>query len=71
MNYNYGLIMIGFGAGGVVSSFVAGYFKDIAANDISLMFPAFIISAVASALAVILIVLVKPPLLKTKENAKN
>ncbi len=71
MTLNYGLIMLGFGAGGVISSFVAGYFKDIAANDISLMFPAFIISAAASAVAVILIALVKPPIIKNCDKNKN
>ncbi len=64
---NYGFVLLGFGVGAVVSSYIAGYFKNIAAQDINLMFPAFLIASVCAAVAVVFIVLikktkVKPPL---------
>jgi OFA family oxalate/formate antiporter-like MFS transporter len=58
---NYGLMMVGFGVGAVVSSYVAGYFKNLAANDINLMFPAFVIASVAAAIGIVLLTLVKKP----------
>jgi len=47
--------------GAVVSSYVAGYFKNLAANDINLMFPAFVIASVAAAIGIVLLTLVKKP----------
>jgi len=63
MATNYGMVLIGFGVGAVASSFIAGYYKNLAAEaeDINLMFPAFIIASVAAALAIALIVVVKKP----------
>lgn len=60
---NYGIVMIGFGAGGVVSSFVAGHFKNLAEtySDIGRMFPAFVIAAAAAAAGILLISLIKKP----------
>ncbi len=55
--------MVGFGLGAVSASYIAGYFKNIAANDISLMFPAFAISSVAALLGIILVYIIKKPLL--------
>jgi OFA family oxalate/formate antiporter-like MFS transporter len=45
MATNYGIILLGFGAGAIISSQIAGYYKNVAANDISLMYPAFVIAA--------------------------
>ncbi len=59
MATNYGLVLLGFGIGAVVSSYVAGYYKNIAATDISLMFPAFIIAAICSGVGILLILLLK------------
>lgn len=61
MATNYGMVLIGFGAGAVLSSYVAGYFKNIAAEDINLMFPAFVIASIAAIVGVILILIVKKP----------
>ncbi len=47
--------------GAVVASYIAGYFKYLAVNDISLMFPAFIIAAIAAAVGILLISTVKKP----------
>ena len=47
MAANYGLVLLGFGCGAIISSQIAGYYRDIArtAGDISLMFPAFVIAS--------------------------
>lgn len=66
MAVNYGFVLLGFGVGAVVSSFVAGHYKNLAAQDIKLMFPAFIISAAAAGVAIVLIALLKP--IKSKET---
>ncbi|NLZ25273.1 MAG: OFA family MFS transporter, partial [Clostridiales bacterium] len=60
MAFNYGIVLLGFGVGAVVSSFIAGHYKNVAAQDINLMFPAFIIAAAAAAAALILIAVLKP-----------
>lgn len=59
MATNYGMVLLGFGLGAVVSSYVAGYYKNIAATDISLMFPAFVIAAVCAGLAILLVLPLK------------
>ena len=45
MAANYGLVLLGFGIGAIISSQIAGYFKNIAADNINLMLPAFIIAS--------------------------
>ena len=57
---NYGIVLIGFGIGAVASSIIAGIYKDIAKDDINLMFPAFVIASLAAAVAIIMVLLVKP-----------
>jgi OFA family oxalate/formate antiporter-like MFS transporter len=64
MATNYGMVLLGFGVGAVISSYVAGYYKNIAANDITLMFPAFIIAAVCAGVAILLVL----PLKMKKSN---
>lgn len=59
MATNYGMVLIGFGAGAVISSYIAGHYKNVAAQDISLMFPAFVIAAASALLGVILLLLLK------------
>ena len=66
MATNYGMVLLGFGVGAVVSSYIAGYFKNVAAQDISLMFPAFIIAAGCAGLGVLLMLF-----LKTKQKKKS
>lgn len=67
VGFNYGIILLGFGAGAVVSSYIAGYYRDIAQADINLMFPAFIIASIAAVAAIVLIALLKP--VKQKQQA--
>jgi len=59
MATNYGMVLLGFGAGAVISSNIAGYYKNLAATDISLMFPAFIIASVCALAGVVLMLLLK------------
>lgn len=62
MAFNYGIVLLGFGVGAVISSYIAGYFRNIAqeAGDINRMFPAFIIASSAAAIAIVLILFLKP-----------
>lgn len=59
MATNYGLVMIGFGIGAVLSSYIAGHYKNIASENIDLMTPAFIIAAVCAAIGIILMMALK------------
>lgn len=61
MATNYGLVLLGFGAGAIAASYIAGYYKNIAAQDISLMSPAFMIASGCAAVAVFLIILLPSP----------
>ncbi|MCL2680847.1 MAG: MFS transporter, partial [Coriobacteriia bacterium] len=51
MATNYGFVLLGFGCGAIVASQVGGHFKNIAAANINLMFPAFVIVSVAALVA--------------------
>ena len=53
-------IVLGFGVGAVASSYIAGHYKNIAAQDISLMMPAFFIAAGCALVGVVLMLLLKP-----------
>lgn len=61
MATNYGMVLVGFGIGAVVASYIAGHFKNIAVNDINLMFPAFIIASIAAIVGILLIIIMKKP----------
>ena len=56
---NYGFVLLGFGAGAVISSQVEGYYKNIAVNDVSLMFPAFVIASCAAAAGIVMMLVLK------------
>ena len=51
MAANYGFVLVGFGVGAIISSQIAGYYRNAAriADDISLMFPAFVIASCCAA----------------------
>jgi MFS transporter, OFA family, oxalate/formate antiporter len=59
MATNYGMVLVGFGIGAVAASYIAGYFKNIAAKDIDLMFPAFVIAACCAGVGIVLMLLLK------------
>jgi len=59
MATNYGLVLLGFGVAAITSSQIAGYYKNLAGSDISLMFPAFIIASCCAAGAVVLMLILR------------
>ena len=59
MAINYGFVLLGFGAGAIISSQIAGYYKNIASSDISLMFPAFVIASCCAVAGVVMMVILK------------
>ena len=58
MATNYGMVLLGFGIAAVSSSYIAGYYKNLAAADISLMAPAFTIAACCAAVSLVLLLVV-------------
>jgi len=78
MGMNYGIVLLGFGIGAIASSYVAGYYKNLAnvktvvdgvtkvTVDLTLMQPAFIIASIAAIAGLILIALLKAPLKKVE-----
>jgi len=59
MATNYGLVLLGFGSGAIVASQVAGYYKDIAKEDISLMSPAFVIASCCALVGIALMLVLR------------
>jgi len=59
MASNYGFVLLGFGAGAIISSQIAGYYKNVAATDINLMYPAFIIASCCAAAGIILMLVLR------------
>ncbi len=59
MATNYGMVLMGFGFGAVIASYIAGYFKNLASQDITLMTPAFIIAAACAAIGALLMLTLK------------
>jgi len=56
---NYGLVLLGWGAGAILASQVAGYYKNIAQDDIRLMFPAFAIASCCAAAGIMMTLALK------------
>jgi OFA family oxalate/formate antiporter-like MFS transporter len=59
MATNYGLVLLGFGGGAIISSQIAGYYKNIAATDISLMFPAFVIASGCAVVGIVMMLFLR------------
>ena len=59
MAINYGFVLLGFGAGAIISSQIAGYYKNIASSDISLMFPAFVIASCCAIAGIVMMIILK------------
>jgi len=59
MAINYGIVLLGFGVGAIISSQIAGYYKNIALNDISLMFPAFVIASCCAVVGIVMMIILK------------
>jgi MFS transporter, OFA family, oxalate/formate antiporter len=74
MGVNYGIVLLGFGIGAIASSYIAGYYKNLAAvtevvdgvkkvvgTDLGRMQPAFIIASAAAVAGIVLMALLRPP----------
>ena len=68
MATNYGFVLLGFGVGAVISSQIAGYYKNVAAaaGDVGLMFPAFVIASCCAAAGIVMTLVLKKIKLKLK-----
>ncbi len=66
MAINYGYVLIGFGIGGIISSNVGGHYINLAANNIDLMFPAFVIAASCAIAAFVMILVLKKRSIRLK-----
>jgi MFS transporter, OFA family, oxalate/formate antiporter len=77
MGVNYGIVLLGFGIGAIASSYIAGYFKNLAnikevvdgvtkvvGTDLRKMQPAFIIASAAAVAGLVLMAVLKPPVRK-------
>jgi OFA family oxalate/formate antiporter-like MFS transporter len=68
MATNYGVVLLGFGAGAVISSQIAGYYRDVAANNIDLMFPAFVIASCCAVAGIVIMFVLKAIRKKARSN---
>ncbi len=59
MATNYGIVLTSFGISAIVSSQIAGYYKNIAVTDIDLMAPAFYIATASAGIAIGLITVLR------------
>ena len=59
MSANYGFVLLGLGVAGIISSQIGGYYKNVAANDINLMAPAFIIASCCAAAGIVMMLVLK------------
>lgn len=67
MAMNYGMVLLGFGVAAVSSSYIAGYYKNLAAKDISLMAPDFTIAAGCAVVSLVLMIFIT----RSKEPQKS
>jgi OFA family oxalate/formate antiporter-like MFS transporter len=65
---NYGCVLVSFGIGAILSSQIAGHFMNAAksANDISRLFPAFVIASCCAAAGIVMMLVLKA--MRKKEN---
>jgi len=69
MATNYGFVLLGFGGGAVISSQIAGYYKNVAAEtgDINKMFPAFIIASCCAVGGIVMMLILRAISKKTSK----
>ena len=65
---NYGFVLLGFGGGAVISSQIAGHYKNVAADDISLMFPAFVIASCCAVAGVVMMLILRARSRRSNNN---
>jgi len=66
MATNYGFVLFGFGIGAIAASQIGGFYMNRAADDISLLSPAFIIAATCAAVGLVLMILLSLVIKKVK-----
>ena len=68
---NYGFVLLGFGAGAIISTEISGHFRNVAAyyDDIERMFPAFVIASACALAGVAMMLALKA--LRKKETANG
>ena len=73
MATNYGIVLLGFGAGAVISLEIAGHFRNVAdkAGDINKMFPAFIIASGCAVAGIIMMFILKALRKKQKTSSEQ
>ena len=59
MATNYGFVLLGFGVAAILSSQIAGFYKNVAAENIDLMFPAFMIASCCAAAGIVMMWIIK------------
>jgi len=59
MATNYGAVLLGFGSGAIISSQIAGHYRNIAADNIDLMYPAFVIASCCAAAGIVMMLIVR------------
>ncbi|MCL2070252.1 MAG: MFS transporter [Treponema sp.] len=59
MATNYGFVLLGFGIGAIVSSQIAGHYRNLALENIDLMFPAFLIASCCAAAGIVMMLVLK------------
>ena len=71
MATNYGLVLLGFGAGAVIAPRIAGHFRNLAAEsgNINDMFPAFVIASCCAASGIIIMLILK--IMRKKQKASE
>jgi OFA family oxalate/formate antiporter-like MFS transporter len=72
MGMIYGMVLLSFGIGAVASSYIGGYFIDLARAadpgvlDINILFTAFIIASVCSFVGTVILFFAKHPMANSK-----
>jgi OFA family oxalate/formate antiporter-like MFS transporter len=59
MATNYGVVLLGFGCGAIISSQIAGHYRNVAAENIDLMYPAFVIASCCAAAGFLMMLVIK------------
>ena len=67
MATNYGFVLLGFGAGAILSSQIAGYYRNVAAENINLMAPAFVIASCCAVAGIVMMFILKKMNMKSIE----
>jgi len=59
MATNYGVVLLGFGSGAIISSQIAGHYRNVAAENIDLMYPAFVIASCCAAAGIVMMLIIR------------